>query len=731
MVRTSRFAPGVALAILAVVSPVPARAQVPQHRLQSVFPAGGRAGDTVEIALAGTDMEGVNDLWFDDPNLRGFHLKGTTFKVAIAPGAVAGLRDVRAVGPLGVSNPRTFVVGDRPEAREAEPNNRPELANPIALNCVVNGRMDVAADVDCFAFEGRAGQGVFLEVAGLRIDTRIDAGLRVFGPDGRVLADDDSDPFGLDPLVGLALPADGRYVVQLRDVIYAGSADYGYRLTLHDGPHLDGIQPMAAPPGIAMTFTLRGRNLGGEPAPDLVVDGVPLERKTISIVLPADLEPDPAAPALDLLLSPAAGRRGFEFRLPGPSGLSNPVFIAEALDPVLLEQEPNDDDAAAQEVPLPCDVSGTFGAPGDRDVYRFAGRKGDLWWIEASAERLGSPADPAFVLQKVVAEAAPQDLAFGDDQPDHGTAARFPRATVDVAVRWQVPEDGVYQVVVTDLYGSQRGDPRLSYRLNIRPERPDFRLFVVPNNPAAPEAVTVRAGGRASASILAQRLDGMNGPIRVEARALPPGVSCEPVIIGSGQVLVPLVFQADDDARPEVGVATLVGRALAPDRKDVLAYVPGTRLGPEIEHPAVGGVLVWPSSAAPAGLVRATRGFVVAVREAAPFALDVAPAVAVVGPGESFELAVTVRRRPGFTQAVQVTTSDLLPNLPAASATIAPDANAAILKLNIPPGAPPGTSTFVLRGTGPFPFSKDPDAPQKPTITVTEPSNPITLTIRK
>ncbi len=37
----------------------------------------------------------------------------------------------------------------------------------------------------------------------------------------------------------------------------------------------------------------------------------------------------------------------------------------------------------------------------------------------------------------------------------------------------------------------------------------------------------------------------------------------------------------------------------------------------------------------------------------------------------------------------------------------------------------------MLRGTGPFPFNKDPNAPQKPTITVTEPSNPITLTIRK
>jgi hypothetical protein len=638
---------------------VPSGRSIASRRL----PRRGRAGDSVEVALGGTDLEGVDGLWFDHPGLRGFHLKGPTFKVAIAPGTPAGPHDVRVVGPLGVSNPRTFVVGDRPEAREVEPNNLPEQAGPIAPNSVVNGRMDAAADVDCFAFDGRKGGRVFLEVAGARIESRIDASLQVLGPDGRVVADD-HDGFGLDPFVDVTLPADGRYVVRLSDLIYAGSAEHGYRLTLHDGPHLDAILPTAAAPGVATAFTLLGRNLGGEPAPGLTVDGLPLERKAVTLTPPPSLEPDPAAPALDLLLSPAAGRRGFEFRLPGPSGTSNPVFIAEALDPVVPEREPNDE-AHAQEVPVPCDVSGTFGAPGDRDVYRFRGRKGDVWWVEASAERLGSPADPSFVLQKVVAAAAPQDLAAGDDLPDAGTAARFPLATVDAALRWQVPEDGVYQVVVNDLYGSQRGDPRLTYRLNIRPERPDFRLFVVPNGPGAPEALTVRAGGRAAAYVLAQRLDGLAGPIRVEARALPAGVACEPVVIGPGQVLAPLVFRAADDAKPEVGVATLVGRALAPDRKEVLSYVPGTVLRPEAEHPALGGVPIWPAAAGAGagagGLVRATRGFVLAVREAAPFALDVSPATAVVGPGASLELAVSVVRRPGFAEAVAVAAGDLPP----------------------------------------------------------------------
>jgi hypothetical protein len=727
MVRSARLAPGFVWAILVLLGFASARAEFPQHRLHSVFPAGGRAGDAVEVTLGGADLDGVDGLWFDHPGLVGIRGPGPTFRVVIAPETPVGHHDVRVVGPLGVSNPRTFVVGDRPETREAEPNNAPAQANPIARNSVVNGRMDAAADIDCFAFDGRAGRRVFLEVAGARIDSRIDAFLRVLGPDGGVLAGN-RETCGLDPLVDLTLPADGRYVVQLFDVIYAGSADHGYRLTLHDGPHLDAIVPSASSPGLATTFTLLGRNLGGEPAPDLLVAEAPLERRAVSILLPPTFKPDPMAPALDVLSSPAAGRRGYEFRLAGSSGLSNPVFIAEAIDPVVPEREPNDAEHP-QEISLPCHVPGTFGAPGDLDVYRFRGHAGDVWWIEVWAERLGSAADPTFLLQKVDAASAPQDLAMGDDLAEPGLGAPFPQATVDAAVRWQVPEDGLYQVTVADLYGTQRGDPRLFYSLNIRPERPDFRLFVVPGDPAG--ALTVRAGGRATASVLAQRLDGFSGPIRVEARGLPAGVACVPVVIGPDQVQAPIVFQADDGARPAVGVASLVGRALAPDRKEVLAYAPGTKLEPEAEHPALGGTLIWSPAEAKAGLARATRGFVVAVREAAPFALSVAPSAAVVGPGETLDLTVTVVRRPGSAQAVQVSTSDLPPNLPAASATIAPGATSAVLTLAIPPNAASGISTIVLRGTGPVPFGNDPNASLKPTITVTEPSNPVMLTIRK
>ena len=79
----------------------------------------------------------------------------------------------------------------------------------------------------------------------------------------------------------------------------------------------------------------------------------------------------PSAVSLDAaLLRPRAS---------SPSGampvVSNSVFVGTATDPVVLEQEPNDDEAHAQMVKPPCDITGTFAPRGDNDVFRFEGRR--------------------------------------------------------------------------------------------------------------------------------------------------------------------------------------------------------------------------------------------------------------------------------------------------------------------------------------------------------------------
>src|SRR5206468_3941124 len=151
---------------------------LPQPNLQSVFPLGVKAGGSVEVTIRGSDLEGATTLWFDHPWLKATHVKGLSFKVEAAAATPAGHHDIRAVGTYGVSNPRVFVVGDRDEVNEAEPNNTPEQAKTIAVNSVVNGEI-AAADVDCFAFEGKKCQRVLLDLEAERVDSRLDATLRL------------------------------------------------------------------------------------------------------------------------------------------------------------------------------------------------------------------------------------------------------------------------------------------------------------------------------------------------------------------------------------------------------------------------------------------------------------------------------------------------------------------------------------------------------------------------
>jgi hypothetical protein len=652
---------------------------------------------------------------------------------------------LRAIGTYGVSNPRTIVVGDRPESIEVEPNNAPEKAAAIVVNSVIHGEINGGADIDCFALDGKKGQRLFLDLEAERIDSRLDATIRILTPSGTELAES-RDVYGLDPFLDVTLPAGGRYVIKVHDATYAGSPDHVYRLTVHDGPHLDAVLPAAVGPGSAPEFTLIGRALGSGATldPKLATDGLTFERLGLPNPIrdAALLAGDGAAPARSFV-TPATGvpRLGVDFGFARISSsgampvISNAFFVARSINPVVLEHEPNDDEAHAQKVVPPCDITGTFTPRGDTDLFRFEGKKGELWWVEALAERIGSTADPAILIQKVGAKGQPpQDIASGDDLPDAGAGPRFNTQSVDAAVRWQVPDDGLYQILISDLYSSQRGHPRLRYRLVIRREQPDFSLVLLPNSPAGADAVTIRAGGRTSAYVAAFRRDGFTGPIRVEARSLPPGLSAVPVTIGAPQVIAPIVFEAAENAQNAVGRATVAGLTRFGDRKEDLQYIPGVSpQGPGLERIAIsGGMISPPSPTAPAvAPARVVNGFVVAVRgEPAPLALTASPDSVILSQGRLCYLNVRATRRAGFTEAVSVAATDLPPDTLSLPVPIAKDATTALYPFFVGKALAPGIYTFVLRGTGAYPFNKDPKAKEKPNINLVEPSNPITVLIR-
>ena len=712
----------------------------PQPYLQSVYPSGVKAGGSAEVTLRGNDLEGITALWFDHPGLRAETIKDLNFRIIASPGTPLGHHDIRVLSTYGVSNPRTFVVGDRIEFKEVEPNNTPAKATSVSINSVVNGEIANATDIDCFCFDGKKGQRVLLDLEAERIDSRLDATLRLLDAKGREIGES-RDAIGVDPFLDVTLPESGKYVVKIHDVIYRGQSDWTYRLTITDGPHIDAVAPHVLKAGETTVVTLYGRNLGGEIVKESGFDGRPIEKKVVTITAPGVTEPDSTEPGRGLISSITALRRGFDHLESSPSGSSNPVFLSLTTDRVVVEQEPNDDAEHPQHVTLPCDISGVFGKPGDLDIYRFKAKKGESWVFDVGAERIGSPADPVVTLQQVDEKGTPRDVASGEDTADRTGQNRFNTATVDATLRWSASEAGTYQVVVNDLYSSRRGDVRLSYRLQIRPERPDFRLVVLPESPNLPDALTLNAGGRSVAILIALREDGFNNAIRVEAAELPPGVKCDPIMIPAGQAMSAIVFEAALDAKPIVGLVRLIGRSRFGDRKEDLGYISGASvLGPDLAHSALGATVIWPGpdpqpqqqQQGPPPVTRLTRGIVLKIVEALPLALDVKPLRQSITPGSLVSFDLTVSRREPFTEAVTVTPVSLfttIPN-PPPTATVAKGQSAGTFSFRLPLTLAPGIYNMILQGTGPFPFSKDSKAKTKPNVPLNMPSNPVTLVVR-
>lgn len=725
-----RFSASLLVLVLALVGlGSTAVGQVPTPRLRSVFPPGCRAGETVEVLLTGDDLEGVNSLWFDHPGLRAFHVKGATYRIAVGTDVPPGHHDVAAYGPEGVSNPWTFVVSARPERPETEPNDDPAQANPIALGETLDGRTERAADVDCFAFDGTQGQRVVLDLDSRSLGSRLDGSLRLFGPDGGEIFEA-METGALDPALDVTLPAAGRYVVRVQDVTYAGSPEHIYRLTLHDSPRVVAIEPTAVPAGATAEVTLLGRGLGGAAVEGLSVDGGPVEGRRVEVQVPTVEGQIGSLPGTGHVPAPLFAGPGWRVPVEDSARPGEPLSLLPTSDPVVAEVEPNDGEPA-QVVTPPCVVSGRWGTPGDRDVFRFTARKGDVWWMEVAADRLGSPADPALVVQRV-AGGEIKDLAASDDIPG-------PEHSPDPALRFAVPEDGEYQIVLTDVFGSSRGDVRSRYALEIRRERPDFRLFVTAGGAAAPPVgVTLRPGGRTEALATITRLEGFDSTVRVELEGLPPGVTAEPVLIAPGQTSAPLVLTAAPEAAPTILPVRVVGRSVSPDRKELLTFTPGSsRVAAERVRLATPYSAIWPPVSSPGDgatvvVTRATNGLLLAVADSdPPFRLSAGPGDLVVTAGEAVDVGVEVTRYEGFAEAVQVATAILPPKVGAANATIAKEATTGSLKLTIPKDVPPGVYTVLLRGTAPFSTGMGKKGGRKRNTNAVEPSNTITLRVLK
>ncbi len=193
----------------------------------SVYPAGGRRGDTVPVEIdgfnlaAGTRTEFVIDR--DGP----------------IPTQFAALEKLTPA-----ATDLTLLRGEHPEVLEVEPNNDRATATPITLPITANGRFSAANDEDWFRTTLKKGEAVRFEVATQRfLNTTVDSHLELYDSTGKLLVEnDDGAAFGgavqcahdfisNDSWLAFTAPTDGEYALRVRDLNGSAGSRAVYRLT--------------------------------------------------------------------------------------------------------------------------------------------------------------------------------------------------------------------------------------------------------------------------------------------------------------------------------------------------------------------------------------------------------------------------------------------------------------------------------------------------------------------
>ena len=524
--------------------------------IEHLYPAGGSAGQTLEVTLGGKALDGARAVWVSGTGVTGEVLtvneptraqiaaarerdevasQSARLRLKIAPDAVRGVRDLRIMARAGLSNRFRFEIGHLREVLEKEPNNSHDAAQVLPpLPVTVNGQIN-NADLDFFRFSASAGQHLLLQVQARSIkpfladavpgwfQSRL-ALYEVAG--GKKIAEVDDFRGAPDPVLLWTVPVSGEYIVCIWDALSRGREDFVYRLNIGQLPFITDVFPLGAPAG-RISVTARGINLGPGsrliPAP--FPKNVPVPDWCRASLTSARLNLDFSKVSTGLTTVKAAVGSGETNSLP---------FEIGTLPELFEKDEPNDLPRNSQRISPPVVVNGRIDYPDDTDCYTFFAKEGERFVIDVMARRLDSPLDahlrvmppklptdsssllPAKRQGKVAKEASPVPSAvpwYSDDVKDK----RFDLLThhADPRIQFTAPTTGQYQVFIKDMQG--QGGAEYAYRLRIAPPQPDYQLRVMPDN------LTVPAGGNVVVQLRAFRIDGFDNAMDLYLEGLPSG----------------------------------------------------------------------------------------------------------------------------------------------------------------------------------------------------------------
>ncbi|MBI1901536.1 MAG: PPC domain-containing protein [Planctomycetia bacterium] len=136
------------------------------------------------------------------------------------------------------TDPVSLYVTDLPLIAEASTdNNAPAGAQAVSFPVGINGRLEAERDIDCYSFEAKKGDAVSVQVMARRLQSSLDAHVRIVDEKGNQLAQNDDARLGVllssDAWIeSWTAPADGKYFVEIRDLHLRGGPAFVYYIEL-------------------------------------------------------------------------------------------------------------------------------------------------------------------------------------------------------------------------------------------------------------------------------------------------------------------------------------------------------------------------------------------------------------------------------------------------------------------------------------------------------------------
>ncbi len=505
-----------------------------------IFPAGGKAGTTVEVHLGGYNWTPDLEYFVSDPRVRllpagppgpilvpgppyWFGAKGrlaslplpreTAAKLFIPPETPPGPIYWQVANANGASNPVAFIVGADNDILEDEP--AATIQQLARLPATVSGRLSRNEEIDRFKFVAPKDGPITCDLQARRLGSKFLGILEVRDPRGHLVADV-VGTHSFDPVLTFAAHANSEYTVSVRDLDFAGDRSFVYRLSITPGPRILAARPAAGKRGETREIEF------------LLADG-----KDNTLLIKRSVA------------FPESGSH-FEYRLDTPHGSTPPfsLLVSDHAQSFAARQ------IAAKTLALPGGVTGVLDKRDAEDRYLCDWKKGEVWSLSLDARKIGSPLDVTLAIDGPPdKDGKRKEVARNDDLP----------GTTDAGLEFTVPADGVYEIVVSDTAG-KGGSPTSVYRLDIGQLAPDFALRLT-----APKW-SVQLGGKIDLPVKAIRKGGFKGMIAITLRGLPEGVSVPAdLTIPADKPELTISLKAAADADASASIVTLEGTATIRD----------------------------------------------------------------------------------------------------------------------------------------------------------------------